>query len=314
MPAPGTLTSVEDLPGVAPDARDAILTWYAERGRPLAFRRTTDPYAILVSEAMAQQTQASRAAAYWERFMERFPTVRDLAESTPADVLRQWAGLGYDRRALALWRAARVIVGQHGGQVPSRVAELQALPGVGPYTARAVAALAFGVPVGAVDVNVRRVIGRIVVGSSRVLPAPLLQKVADEAVPADQPGAWTHALMDIGASVCKSREPRCETCPVRPWCRYAAGQRPVVEPLATRRATSEAAAPFAATNRWLRGRILDRLRAAPDGVWVALDEAIGVHEPASVATAAHAMAVDGVAELEPRSPGVGSLRARLPLS
>ncbi len=314
MPAPGTLTSVEDLPGVAPDARDAILTWYAERGRPLAFRRTTDPYAILVSEAMAQQTQASRAAAYWERFMERFPTVQSLAESTPADVLRQWAGLGYDRRALALWRAARVIVGQHGGKVPSRVAELQALPGVGPYTARAVAALAFGVPVGAVDVNVRRVIGRIVAGSSRVLPAPLLQEVADEAVPADRPGAWTHAVMDIGASVCKPREPRCETCPARPWCRYAAEQRPPVAARPSRHAAGEAAAPFAATSRWLRGRILDRLRAAPDGVWVALDEAIGVHESASVATAAQAMAVDGVVELEPRSPGVGSLRARLPLS
>jgi A/G-specific adenine glycosylase len=153
-----------DRPALPAAARAAILGWYAERGRPLAFRRTTDPYAILVSEAMAQQTQASRAAASWERFMATFPTVGALAAASPADVLRAWAGLGYDRRALALWRAARVIVEDHDGRVPSSVEELQALPGVGPYTARAVAALAYGVPVGAVDVNVRRVLGRVAAG------------------------------------------------------------------------------------------------------------------------------------------------------
>src|SRR6186713_552015 len=145
-------------------AREAILAWYAEHGRTLAFRNTGDPYAILVSEAMAQQTQAARAASHWKRFMERFPTLHALAAATPADVLRAWQGLGYDRRALALWRAARIVVLGHGGQLPSDVTQLEALPGVGPYTARAVAAIAFGAPVGAVDVNVRRVIGRIVAG------------------------------------------------------------------------------------------------------------------------------------------------------
>src|SRR6185436_13822434 len=103
---PRILRAVPDLPEFPPAARAAILAWYAERGRPLAFRRTSDPYAILVSEAMAQQTQAARAAAYWERFIERFPTVGSLADASPADVLRAWQGLGYDRRALALWRAA----------------------------------------------------------------------------------------------------------------------------------------------------------------------------------------------------------------
>ena len=301
---------------VPPEARDAILAWYAEQGRPLAFRRTRDPYAILVSEAMAQQTQASRAAAYWERFMEQFPTVEALAAATPAAVLRAWQGLGYDRRALALWRTARIVVDEHGGRIPSTVAELQALPGIGPYTARAVAALAFGTPVGAVDVNVRRVLGRIVAGDAVALSAPALQDVADDAVPPDRPGDWTHALMDVGATLCRPRAPRCDACPARPWCRLAS-RGAAMSP-----ATPAAPAPrkrpptirFAATNRWLRGRILDRLRAAPDGDWVAFDGAIGTHDFRQVRAAADAMAADGVLEIRSAKGPDAALRARLPLT
>lgn len=300
-------------PGVPAEARDAILAWYAERGRPLAFRRTRDPYAVLVSESMAQQTQAARAAMYWERFMKRFPTVAVLAASTPADVLREWQGLGYDRRALALWRTARIVMAEHGGRIPSTVAELEALPGVGPYTARAVGALAFDLAVGAVDVNVRRVLGRIVAGDPAEFTRVEIQHVADEAVPADRPGPWTHAVMDVGATVCRPRAPRCDECPARPWCRYAASREHRSTGTAQPRPAREAAAPFASTNRWLRGRILDRLRAAPDGSWVALDDRIGEHEPASVRTAATRMAADGVLELE-SGPRNGPLRARLPLA
>ena len=293
---------------VSVDLRAAILAWYAERGRPLAFRRTTDPYAILVSEAMAQQTQAARAAAFWERFMERFPTVAELAAATPAAVLRAWQGLGYDRRALALWRAARVIVTEHGGRVPMTVDELRALPGVGPYTARAVAALAFGAPVGAVDVNVRRVLGRIVAGSPDELSSAELQETADAAVPPDRAGEWTHALMDIGATVCRARAPRCEDCPARAWCRYAATHPHDVATTASR--SAKRAAAFSSTTRWLRGRILDRLRLAPDGDWVELEGPIGEHGVPNVRRAATAMAADGVIEL---APGDGTLRARLPV-
>jgi A/G-specific adenine glycosylase len=298
----------------SPAARDAILAWYAEQGRPLAFRRTRDPYAILVSEAMAQQTQASRAAAYWEGFMEQFPTVGSLAAATPAAVLRAWQGLGYDRRALALWRTARIVVAKHGGRMPSTVPELQALPGIGPYTARAIAALAFGAPVGAVDVNVRRVLGRIVAGDALALPTPELQRIADDAVPSDRPGEWTHALMDVGATLCRSRAPRCEACPARPWCRKAsqatAEKTAAAPPPRPRRPTST----FASTNRWLRGRILDRLRAAPDGEWVALDEAIGTHDLGRVRAATNAMAVDGILELAPTVNPAETFRARLPLA
>jgi A/G-specific adenine glycosylase len=297
--------------GVPPGARGPILDWYATHGRDLAFRRTTDPYAVLVSEAMAQQTQAARAAARWERWMVRFPTVESLAAATPADALREWQGLGYDRRALALWRAARVIVDEHSGRVPGSVADLEALPGVGPYTARAVAAIAFGAPVGAVDVNVRRVLGRMVAApDDRRLTRTEVQRIADQAVPPRHAAAWTHALMDIGATCCRPRRPRCDDCPARAWCRFAATGE------ATDGVTSGERKPtrrerFPATTRWLRGRILDRVRAAGDGEWIPLDGAIGEHAPDRVHAAARAMMADGV--LDVRSDD-GVIRARLPLA
>ena len=294
--------------------------------------------------------------------MERFPTITALAAARPADVLRAWQGLGYDRRALALRRAACLIVERHGGRVPSSVVELEALPGVGPYTARAVAALAFGRRVGAVDVNVRRVLGRIVAGGgAELLSGAAVQAIADAAVPSDRPGGWTHAVMDVGAALCRPRTPRCGACPARPWCRYAAevlesrSDRALPVPdrarPTTRRARATAAGPsparataaagpsparataaagpspaaarpsparpasarpaaFATTNRWLRGRILDRLRAAPDEAWVELDGPIGVHDLARVHAAAHVMSTDGLLELDLTA----GFRARLPLA
>jgi A/G-specific adenine glycosylase len=305
------------------ELQDAILAWYDRRARSLPFRGTTDPYAILVSEAMAQQTQASRAGQAWTRFMARFPTVGALAAATPADVLRAWQGLGYNRRALALRLAAVRIVEVYGGTVPSDVADLEALPGVGPYTARAVAAIAFGVPVGAVDTNVRRVLGRIVAGDAGVLTPPELQRIADAAVPADAAGAWTHALMDLGATVCGPRRPDCAACPARSWCRYASRleDEPVAAGDASRAAgrpnqgaaVREAVAPFRSTSRWLRGRILDRLRAEPDGVWVVLDASIGVHDGAAIDTAIRAMARDGLLEFD-ADAGPGFVRVRLPIA
>ncbi len=299
---------VDDVARVPVELRDAILAWYVERGRPLAFRRTTDPYAILVSEAMAQQTQAARAAERWERFMTRFPTVQILAAASPADVLREWQGLGYDRRALNLWRAAGEIVRVHAGRVPDDVATLETLPGVGPYTARAVAALAYGVPVGAVDTNVRRVLGRVVAGDAASLTQREMQTVADAAVPRDRPGAWTHALMDLGATLCRSRVTLCDACPARAWCRYAGQAATSVPPpraVARPAAARPPVARFPSTRRWLRGRVMDRLRDAPGDTWVALDAPIGDHDRAAVDAALTALASDGLVELDP------SRRARL---
>jgi A/G-specific adenine glycosylase len=289
-----------------PALQNAILAWYADRARSLPFRGTTDPYAILVSEAMAQQTQAARAGEAWTGFMARFPTVGSLADATPADVLRAWQGLGYNRRAVDLWRAARRIVEAFEGRVPSDLAELRSLPGVGPYTARAVAAIAFGQPVGAVDTNVRRVLGRIVAGEA--LAPRELQQLADAVVPPDRPAEWTHALMDVGATVCRPRRPDCVACPARLWCRYVAGAGGRTGASAVR----ERRAPFRTTSRWLRGRILDRLCAAADEQWVLLEGSIGEHGPLDVEVAARALEKDGLLELDGGAP-LG-LRARLPIT
>ncbi|HEX5828137.1 MAG TPA: hypothetical protein VFY23_11480, partial [Candidatus Limnocylindrales bacterium] len=249
------------IPPAPPPLRDAILEWYDATGRELAFRATTDPYAVLVSELMAQQTQAARAADAWTAWMARFPSVEVLAAAPPADVLRAWAGLGYNRRAVLLHRAAKEIVDRHGGVVPRSADELEALPGVGPYTARAVAAIAFGVPVGAVDVNVKRVLGRIVGGGPDALSPAAMQALADAWVPEDRAGAWTHALMDVGQRVCKPTRPNCADCPAIAWCAYAAGVRPAADAAGSARGRAAGARParrpepaFESTNRWLRGR------------------------------------------------------------
>ncbi|HET7703662.1 MAG TPA: A/G-specific adenine glycosylase [Candidatus Limnocylindrales bacterium] len=302
------------VPPFPPEARAAVLAWYDDRGRALAFRATRDPYAILVSEVMAQQTQISRVVEAWGRFLERFPTVAALAAATPADVLRAWQGMGYDRRALHLRRAAQAIVTEHGGQVPRDLAALERLPGVGPYTARAVASIAYGERVGAVDTNVRRVLGRVVAGgAATAVTRRELQALADDAVDPDRPGDWTHAVMDVGATVCRPRAPRCEACPLVAWCRFA-DERPTAEaaseasaPPPTERATRPAPAPFPATTRWLRGRIVDRLRAATGAEWTSIEVPIGEHDAAAIGRSLAALARDGVVELDP----VDELRARL---
>jgi len=268
--------------------RVAVLAWFDAHGRDLGFRKTRDPYAVLVSELMAQQTQIGRATEAWLAWMARFPTVRVLAEASPADVLRQWQGLGYNRRAVNLHRAAKAIVADHRGVVPDTVDVLQTLPGVGPYTARAVAAIAFGRPEGAVDTNVRRVLGRAVVGDPGSVGAAELQAIADDAVPPDRPGAWTHALMDIGATFCRPATPRCDACPVRPFCRFVAAPS---APRASRASTQ----PFTRTNRWLRGRIVDHLRTA-DG-WTTFDGPIGDHDEQAVRRALEGLAREGLIDL-----------------
>jgi A/G-specific adenine glycosylase len=296
---------------VPPAARDAILAWYAVNGRRLAFRGTTDPYAILVSEVIAQQTQASRAAGHWQRFMARFPTVEALAAASSANVQRAWQGLGYNRRALALWRAARVIVDEHDGSVPDSVDALEALPGVGPYTSRAVAAIAFGRRVGAVDVNMRRVVGRMVAGDPGALSAAEIQRIADGAVPPDRAADWTHAVMDVGALLCRSREPRCPDCPASRWCRFASGVGALPNATADDCRPRRARPPFPSTTRWLRGRIIDRLRAALGDSWVTIDAPIGVHDASRIREAAESMAAEGLIEIDSSARMRERLRARL---
>ncbi len=273
----------------------AALDWYDANGRDLAFRRAADPWSVLVSEVMAQQTQAARAAEAWAIFIERYPTPAVLAGASNADVIRAWRGLGYNRRAVALRAAAIRIVDDHGGVVPDSLEALVALPGIGPYTARAVLAIAFGRPVAALDTNIRRVLDRAV--GPLPVSARALQAAADGFVHADRSAAWTHALMDIGATICRKRDPRCEACPLLQICRFVRDDRAATTP-APRRSAANKPAPFESTNRWLRGRILDRLRDVVDRTWVAFDEPIGAHPSAAVRAAVLGLGSEGLVELE----------------
>jgi len=304
VPAPSKSRAALPPPAHRRALRRAVLAWFADHGRELDFRLDghLDPWGVLVSEVMAQQTQISRVEERWPAFMAAFPTPAALAAASPADAIRAWRGLGYNRRALSLHRAA-VAIEAAGGVVPGNIEALMALPGVGPYTARAVAAIAFGRPVGAVDVNVRRVLGRILAGEPSALSPAAAQAAADALVDAGRPGAWTHALMDVGATLCRPVRPSCPACPARTWCRAA---RTTANPLRSlRRAPAPRAGrarlagiPFERTTRWLRGRLVDRLRDAAPGTALAVDGPLGIHSADAVALALAGLARDGIVELD----------------
>jgi len=216
--------------------RDALLRWYARTRRDLPWRRTDDPYAILVSEVMLQQTQVARVVPRYLEWLERWPTTAALAAASRAEILAAWVGLGYNRRALALHAAAAEVARDGWPE------DLRTLPGVGPYTAAAVASFAFGAQVAAVDTNVRRVAERLGRG------AP------DARVPPGRAADWNQAAMELGATVCRARTPRCGACPIAAWC--ASAGRPAVPAARARRAASER---FEDSNRWVRGRIVAAL-------------------------------------------------------
>lgn len=206
-------------------ARDAVasrvLDWFAERKRDLPWRRTRDPYRILVAEFLLQRTRVASGLGFYARFLARFPDVRTLASAPEEDVLRAWEGLGYYRRARHLHAAARVIVDRHGGRVPSNYDDLRSLPGVGPYTAGAVASIAFGERVPAVDGNAIRVLARLHGFQEDVTRGPARERLvhlAANLVPESAPGAFNQALMEIGSTVCTPRAPRCTVCPIEDLC------------------------------------------------------------------------------------------------
>jgi A/G-specific adenine glycosylase len=244
------------------DARERVLEWFGRAGRGLPWRATRDPYRVLVAEMLAQQTQAARAAAAWPRFLERFPDVEALAAATPAEVLRAWQGVGYNRRAVAL-RAAALAVVERGGW-PDTVEGLAALPGVGPYTARAVACFALGQQVAPVDTNVARVLARALTGGDPGDLGPAArQRLADEALPPGRAWEWSSALMDVGALHCRP-QPRCQGCPLAPGCRWRA-----LGPAAPRH-RPRSQSPFATSDRRWRGAVIRALASAPEGLEAAV--------------------------------------------
>jgi A/G-specific adenine glycosylase len=237
-----------------------VLTdWFAARARPLPWREPgTSAWGVLVSEIMLQQTPVARVEPSWHEWMARWPTPSALAAATPADVLRMWGKLGYPRRALRLRETAEVIAREHGDVVPSDVDTLLALPGIGAYTARAVAAFAYRKRCPVVDTNVRRVIARAVHGAGDAGPASTTRDLADAdaLLPADDEHAAqvSAALMELGATVCTARNPRCADCPVFDACAWQRNGRPAYNgPL-------KPVQKFAGTDRQVRGLLLDVLR------------------------------------------------------
>jgi A/G-specific adenine glycosylase len=251
-------------PARAAAVQRRLLDWYAQHGRDLPWRKTRDPYAVLVSEVMLQQTQVDRVIPRWHAWLEQFPTLRALAAASRADAIRAWQGLGYNLRAVRLHGIATQCVAEFDGQLPGSVAELLRLDGIGPYTAGAVACFAFGRPVAMVDTNVKRVLTRVFVGSA-TLRTTELQRLADQLVPATSAYAWSQALMDLGATLCRAQAPLCLLCPLVHDC-TSAGQ------VERRPAKVPSQGPFAGSTRYLRGRILDALRTLPTDASLSFDE------------------------------------------
>lgn len=205
--------------------RRALLAWYRRNARDLPWRRTRDPYRIWLAESMLQQTRIGTALPYYQRFVECFPTVQALADAKLDDVLRLWAGLGYYTRARNLHKAARIIARGRGGEFPRTAEELQQLPGVGRYTAGAVASMAFGERVAVVDGNVKRVLARLFAIEASIEAAQTARQLwtlAERLVAPRAAGPFNQALMELGAGVCLPKKPGCPTCPLRKWCRAAA--------------------------------------------------------------------------------------------
>jgi A/G-specific adenine glycosylase len=257
------------LSAVVGTSQSALLDWYREGGRAhLPWRTTRNAYYTVVSEFMLQQTQVDRVVPKFEAFVARFPDFRALAAASVADVLREWKGLGYNSRAVRLQRLALAVVERFDAQVPRDEAALRSLPGVGPYTAAAIRAFAFDEDVAACDVNIRRVVHRRLYGIEfpAQADAKTLDERANELVPTGDGHDWNSAMMDLGATLCTARAPKCGECPVRLDCAAADVDAAALESLRkvyARALSPQQALAFERTTRYARGRIVDRLRDVP---------------------------------------------------
>lgn len=238
---------------------DAVIDWYDDHQRDLPWRRPeASAWAILVSEIMLQQTPVARVLPVWRDWLERWPTPRALAQAAPGDAVRAWGRLGYPRRALRLHAAATAIATEHGGRVPSDPDTLRALPGIGAYTAAAVAAFAYGVRVPVVDTNVRRVQARAVTGAAQAAPSlsAAENRLAAELLPDDPVAAkvWNVAVMELGALVCTAARPDCDHCPIAQECAWRLAGYPAYD------GPTKAAQRWQGTDRQVRGLVLQLLR------------------------------------------------------
>jgi A/G-specific adenine glycosylase len=240
-----------------------LIAWFDAHARDLPWRRPgTTPWGVLVSEVMLQQTPVQRVSGVWSEWMARWHSPSRLAAETPGTAVRAWGRLGYPRRALRLHAAATAIASQHDDVVPAEVDALLALPGIGAYTARAVAAFAYGHRVPVVDTNVRRVVARAIHGMADSGPPSTSRDLADvdSVLPAEQAARFSAALMELGAMVCTARNPRCTSCPVASECAWMRAGKPAGT------GSTRPAQRYAGTDRQVRGLLLDVLRATADPV------------------------------------------------
>jgi A/G-specific adenine glycosylase len=261
-----------------PTIRGALLQWFADHARDLPWRRTRDPYQILVSEIMLQQTQVDRVIPRYHAFLAEFPTLQDLAAAPTSAVIRAWAGLGYNRRAVNLQRTARTVLDKHGGIFPHDSASLLMLPGIGPYTAGAIACFAFEQDVAFIDTNIRRVIRRLFFPPGAAPNERELVAHAETLIPPGQGWRWNQAIMELGALICTAASPLCWRCPLREHCRdyqarsaadiqaldgFLASPAPQPQP---RRIAERREPSYAGSSSYHRGRIVDALRSAAGGL------------------------------------------------
>ena len=269
---PGKGASSPKIQAMA-DLRDPVLEWYDEHARELPWRSdSATPWSVMVSEFMLQQTPVSRVLPVHEAWLARWPTPAALASAPAGEAVRMWGRLGYPRRALRLHAAATVIAADHGGEVPAAYAELLALPGIGDYTASAIASFAFGQRHVVLDTNVRRVLARAVSGTE-FAPSSVTRaerELGTGLLPDDPPTAatWAVAVMELGALVCTARDPRCEECPIAQQCAWLAAGRPAHDGPPRRGQTWDG------TDRQCRGRIMAVLRDAEEPVHRSRIEAV----------------------------------------
>jgi A/G-specific adenine glycosylase len=275
-----------------PIQRD-LLAWGERSRRDLPWRRTRDPWSVLVSETMLQQTQVLRVLDRFHPFLERFPTPLACAGAPVGAVVAAWSGLGYNRRAVNLHRCAVAVCERHGGRLPNELDALLALPGIGPYTARAVLVFAYGHDIGLVDTNAGRFVARALAG--RALGRREAQAVADAAVPPLHGWEWGQTVFDLGAELCTKREPACGRCPAASHCAWHRAGRPDPDPIAGSAGISSPQSTFAGSFRQGRGRLLAALTRGPVA---AADVAVAAGwplEPDRAADAADSLVLDGLA-------------------
>lgn len=238
---------------------DSVLAWGHQRLRDLPWRRERDPWRVLVAEVMLQQTQVDRVVPKWRAFLDTWPTAPACAAAALGDVLRLWQGLGYPRRAKHLHETAIAVTDRHDGELPADLDALLSLPGIGPYTARAVLAFAFQRDVGLVDTNIARVLART---AGERLTASAAQRRADSLVPGGSGWLWNQSMMDVGAALCRPT-PVCGECPLAGACRWHRAGHPQPDPAIGSAGVSVRQAPYAGSRRQARGRVLHALAAGP---------------------------------------------------